>query len=333
MVDPAAPPVTPAAPATPTPAPAPATPPVAPAAPATPATPAAVPPAGPDPAKFAGKYATPEALEQGVHEARAKLGLEVHQGPVFGNGGMYADVVAAERGYLDMQTLISRGAPAATPAPTTPAPAPGQPAAPAAPAQPQPGIKIAATTPAADPTVEQIVQSAGLTTDDLVNTYAQSGALTVDHYAALQKQGYGRQAVDAFIAGQVAQVQQHETQQTQIQQDAFAMMGGEQQFNNLLGWALNNLDQPTIDNLNERLAQPAHYKGALEQIQAQQAKVNGAAATVPLVPGQPPAAVATGIDTPQKLQETILSAKGGDPAAKAALAALSDQEMQQLALK
>lgn len=335
MVDPAAPAAPAAAPAV-TPPAAPAPVPPAPTAPAAPA--AQAPPAGGDQTKFAGKYDTPEALEQGIHEARAKLGLEVHSGPAFGTNGIYVDVIAAEKGYTDLQALISRGAPApaATPAPAAPAaaPVPGQPPAPAAPGKPQPGIQIAATTPTADPTVEQILQSAGLNSDELVTTYQQSGALTTVQYEALQKQGYNKQVVDVFIAGQAAQVQQHETAQAQIKQDAHALMGGEQQFNNLLGWALNNLDQATVDNLNERLAQPAHYKGALEQIRAQQAQVMGTAASQPLVPGEaPPTAPATTISTPKELDEAIAKAKGGDQAAKDAISALSNVEMQQIALK
>ena len=303
------------------PAPVPAAPPVAPAPP---------PPAGGGGALFAGKYATPEDLEKGVHEAREHLGLTPHVGPAFGPGGMYNDVAAMESGYLDFQNLISR-APAAV-APVVPIPGqppvPGTPTPPVIPGQPTvPGIKIPDSTVPVDPNIEQVLLSAGLKAEDLYSEWGQKGTLRQDQYDALQKAGHGRQIVDGFISGQMAVAQQNQALQTQAHADAVAIVGGEEQLTNLLAWAKTGLDPSTIVNLDERLANPAHYRGALQQIQAAQQVALGATGSQSLVEGQPPVGATTIIDSLDKMNEMTRKAQQGDPAALAAVNAVTPEQL------
>lgn len=93
---------------------------------------------------------------------------------------------------------------------------------------------------------EQAVTEAGLDFDTLVSEYGETGELSEDSYEALNQSGIPKHIVDAFIQGQEAKSQI-------ITNNAFSLVGGEDQYNQMLNWATNNLTEQEIDAFNANL--------------------------------------------------------------------------------
>jgi hypothetical protein len=75
-------------------------------------------------------------------------------------------------------------------------------------------------------TAKDAVEAAGVDVQELSKEYAEKGELTPESYAKLAKAGFGADVVDAFIAGQNAQVQLAQTQAHSITEgaDGYAAM-------------------------------------------------------------------------------------------------------------
>lgn len=87
------------------------------------------------------------------------------------------------------------------------------------------------------------VKKSGLDFDALSKEYWDSGELAESSYKALEKSGIPRNLVDAFIAGQEAIVES--TRAT-----VFNEAGGEENYNSMLTWAADNMNDAEIDAYN-----------------------------------------------------------------------------------
>lgn len=303
---------------------------------------APAPPAAPDPAQpqqqpapqpqeqagnlFAGKYQSPDQLEQGYQSLREKLGLPKVEGQLYGKDGIFADVSKLEQGYKDMEALVGRQQPA------QPQQQPGQ--------QP-PGdtskdgplsVKPGEQAPPADEGVEAVLTKAGLDNDAVMQQFAQEGKLTDEQYAALQKANplATRKIVDQVLGATATAAQAAQLQQQQIQQEATQLVGGQQQLQNLFGWAANNIpkeelgnpDNPEPGTINQRLANPSLYKSAINELMARQRQAIGAGGSTGLAQGGTPAA-ATGVaaKTLEEFRQLSQQAMAGDAQAKARIMA------------
>ena len=74
---------------------------------------------------------------------------------------------------------------------------------------------------------EQAVENAGLDFEVLANEYAENGELSQEAYQALQESGIPKNLVNQFIEGQEAKTQL-------IQREAYSLVGGEQQYNEMI---------------------------------------------------------------------------------------------------
>ena len=91
--------------------------------------------------------------------------------------------------------------------------------------------------------VAQALDSAGLDFDVFQQEYIENGELSSDAYAALDEAGFPRSLVDSWIQGQNALADQ-------IQGDMHNLVGGAEEYANLVQWASNNLPEAEIDAYN-----------------------------------------------------------------------------------
>lgn len=101
--------------------------------------------------------------------------------------------------------------------------------------------------PSAEEQARQITKSVGLDFDDLSNRYWEEGGLRETDYKALEQKGYPRNIVDQFIAGQQALVAAREN-------DAFALVGGRDEYAAMAEWARENLDKAELNAYNRAVA-------------------------------------------------------------------------------
>lgn len=98
-------------------------------------------------------------------------------------------------------------------------------------------------------TTEQISEALPGFSQDSIEEMSQhaweNGSLTDDHYADLEKAGYSRDIVDAFIDGQFAAAQATQSQLVNAG-------GGADKVEAMFEWAQGNLEQSAIDAYNER---------------------------------------------------------------------------------
>jgi hypothetical protein len=91
---------------------------------------------------------------------------------------------------------------------------------------------------------EQAVQQAGLDFGSLTNEYETNGGLTDASYEALAKAGIPKEIVDQFISGQ-------EAARSIARNEVHSIVGGAEQYGQLVGWAKDNLDAGEIAAFNK----------------------------------------------------------------------------------
>ena len=90
--------------------------------------------------------------------------------------------------------------------------------------------------------------------------YMDNGSISEDSYTNLASQGIDRTAVDSYISGQRALVEQN-------LQVVYTEVGGQQEYTHLVDWATRNLQQGDIDSFNEAV-QTTNSNGTLNMERA-----------------------------------------------------------------
>ena len=90
--------------------------------------------------------------------------------------------------------------------------------------------------------------------------YMEKGELSSNSYEDLASQGIDRSAVDSYISGQRALVEQN-------LQQVYTEVGGQQEYTSLMEWATRNLQQADIDTFNESV-QATNANGTLNMQRA-----------------------------------------------------------------
>ena len=124
-----------------------------------------------------------------------------------------------------------------------------------------------------DGELEEIVEGLeeeGIDFDSLSQEFSELGGLTEDSYDSLLEAGIPRTMVDQFIEGQMAVA-------TQMQQEAFSQVGGQQAYEDMTSWASDNLPEASIDAFNDAVnsgnIETANL--AIQGLQARYRSVNG----------------------------------------------------------
>lgn len=87
------------------------------------------------------------------------------------------------------------------------------------------------------------VSDAGLDMGALQQEFAEQGALSDESLAKLEKAGISRDIVDLYVQGQEALV-------SNLQNAAYAVVGGEESYKSMTQWAAANLTEAEIDTFN-----------------------------------------------------------------------------------
>ena len=121
--------------------------------------------------------------------------------------------------------------------------------------------------------VEEIaeeLEEMGVDFDALSQEFAELGGLSEDSYDSLIEAGIPRSMVDQFIDGQMAVA-------TQMQQEAFAQVGGQEAYEDMVTWASDNMPEASIDAFNNAVnsgnIETANL--AIQGLQAKYRSVNG----------------------------------------------------------
>jgi hypothetical protein len=154
--------------------------------------------------------------------------------------------------------------------------------------------------------------SAGLNLEALNTEYAEKGELSEASYEALAKVGIPKEMVNDYITGQearaVAQVGK-----------VHSVVGGEEQYKSLIGWAATNVPAEDIAAFNKSMATGdfAAQKMAVEALQGKYIKAVGSGAKVIVGDGASPTGAAGYESRAQMIEDMSDARYHKDPAFRA----------------
>ena len=91
--------------------------------------------------------------------------------------------------------------------------------------------------------VAELLDDKGLDFDVFQQEYDENGELSDDAYAALEEAGFPRSVVDTWIQGQDALA-------SQMTGEMYDIVGGQEDYNNMVSWAADTLPESEIDAFN-----------------------------------------------------------------------------------
>lgn len=92
--------------------------------------------------------------------------------------------------------------------------------------------------------VADVLNKSGVDFDTLQAEFNENGGLNEDSYKKLEEAGFPKSLVDTWIAGQQALA-------TDLHDQVFGSVGGEENYNQMIEWAGDNLPQSEIDAFNK----------------------------------------------------------------------------------
>jgi hypothetical protein len=260
-------------------------------------TPADAPPAelGGQPVFAGGKIKGPAALETATREINKKLGFDdFPEGPLFGKGAPFKDIVALETHYLKAEQLMGRLS-------SKEKPAPSKEKLPETPdklgIEAEAEIEPTAPNAAGKRGYEAVLEKAGLAgkEKELFQKFQKNGKLHDDDYAAFAKAGRDKDEINSFLSGQVAIAAREADRIQTIHTKADTVAGGREQHKVLREWARSNMDPAWLRRWSEISASdPDRYPEMIQLINAEYQKKNGSDRSRPLVNGTPAATPAAG---------------------------------------
>ena len=108
---------------------------------------------------------------------------------------------------------------------------------------------------------ESIATEAGIDYSALEGEYQENGALSEETYEALAEAGIPANMVDAYIAGQEA------ISQSTIQ-NMYQIVGGEQEYTEMIDWAKDNLAESEVEAFNSSLINESTSAFAIQGLAA-----------------------------------------------------------------
>jgi len=119
-------------------------------------------------------------------------------------------------------------------------------------------------------TVDEISEQLGVDISDMDTYYQENGEITEDHFERLEKAGISRSVVEQHIEGQ-------KLLQEQYNNKAAEAVGGMEAFTEIAAWAVENLDEGYISEIDEGLSSPnkAIREASLMSLKSQYDASNG----------------------------------------------------------
>lgn len=145
--------------------------------------------------------------------------------------------------------------------------------------QPKDKVQIQSDVPAPETAsveaAQEELEKRGIDFDVLSQEFAQKGKLSDQAYKQLEEAGISRDLTNQFIQGQTAVA-------TQMQNDAFGLVGGQDQYTEMVTWAADNLPESTINTFNKAVnsgsKETVHM--AIQGLSAQYRSANGSEPTL-----------------------------------------------------
>ena len=111
--------------------------------------------------------------------------------------------------------------------------------------------------------VSEALDAKGLDFDVFQQEYLDNGELSDDAYTALEEAGFSRTLVDSWIQGQNAL-------SSQVEAEMHSIVGGQEQYSELMQWASNNLPESEIDAFNAAVdsQNPSNIRFAVQGLYA-----------------------------------------------------------------
>lgn len=129
--------------------------------------------------------------------------------------------------------------------------------------EPQQDVQDVQEQQATQDEARDFIENQGLSFDKYYQEYNDEGGLTRNSYNELAKAGIPQQMVDSWIQGQ-------EALQDRFVESAYSEVGGQENFNNMLEWATNNLPSEEVDAFNRAIdsANPSDSMFAIKALNA-----------------------------------------------------------------
>ena len=124
------------------------------------------------------------------------------------------------------------------------------------------------TVPTTEEEAAAVAEDKGFDLTELNKEFAEAGSLSEDTYKMLADKGLGKDAVDAYIAGQQALAEKAVA-------DLHSVAGGTEQFNSMVEWANETLGEAEIDTLNGMISNQSTAKFAVEGLYARYKATQG----------------------------------------------------------
>ena len=158
---------------------------------------------------------------------------------------------------------------------------------------------------------EQVITEAGLDFDTLSSEYWENGGLSEESYEVLQEAGIPRELVDQYAQGQEALLES-------TRQQVYGSVGGEDNYESMLGWATDNLDDGAIDAFNTAV-NSGDMNQTMMAVQGLQARYSADATVEPsrTVGGQPVTGGASYRSVAEMMQDMNDPRYQNDPAFRA----------------
>lgn len=157
--------------------------------------------------------------------------------------------------------------------------------------------KLGGAPPTPPPSIEAVLERAGVRGDDLAANYLTHGHLTNEQYEALGKVGYTRDVVDQFLAGQAAIAASRVDVAKQAAERALEQVGGQQQWQNLAEWARSHYPPDKIKEIDARLDNPSTTESAVKEMLYDYRVVAGRGITQPMLHGSAPPATTAAFES------------------------------------
>jgi hypothetical protein len=155
------------------------------------------------------------------------------------------------------------------------------------------------------PSVEAVLERAGLRGDELAANYLNDGRLTDSQYESLAKVGYTRDVVDQFLAGQASIASSRVDVAKQAVERAIEQVGGTQQWSNLAEWARTHYPPDKIKELDTRLDDPRTTESAVKEMLYDYRIVAGRGVSQPMLHGAAPPASTEAFSTVEEVIEAM----------------------------
>ena len=154
--------------------------------------------------------------------------------------------------------------------------------------------------------VTEVLEAADIKGNDIAKQWQAEGKLTEEQYEKLAGLGWQRQIVDTFVNGQFAIAAAEQQVQVDMKREAIEMAGGDEAFTNLYRFAGSHYTEQQQEALNERLASPGAWKGAIKEMMFDYQQQTGTGASRPLTNAEAPAAVsAEGYKSTQEVRQAF----------------------------